>query len=54
MEAYDSDSSNYEEMENYKRWREKYWRSDYLVALISFQPLCRFRPSCQDSRPTMS
>ena len=34
MEAFDSDSSNYRELENYKRWREKYWQSDYLLALF--------------------
>ena len=31
MEALDTD--NYEELENYKRWREKYWLSDFIAAL---------------------
>ncbi|MCL2321212.1 MAG: calcium-binding protein [Oscillospiraceae bacterium] len=34
MEAVDSDSRNYVEIENYKRWRDIYWKSDYLTALI--------------------
>ena len=34
MEASDPESRNYDELENYKRWRDKYWRSDYLMALI--------------------
>jgi len=33
MEASDPDTSNYDELENYKRWRNKYWLSDFLVAL---------------------
>ncbi|MCL2367216.1 MAG: calcium-binding protein [Oscillospiraceae bacterium] len=33
MEAFDTDTDNYEELENYKRWREKYWLSDFIVAL---------------------
>jgi len=34
LEAADADTRNYEELENYKRWREKYWQSDYLAAFI--------------------
>ncbi|MDR1206187.1 MAG: calcium-binding protein [Peptococcaceae bacterium] len=34
MEAADYDTRNYDELENYKRWREKYWLSDFLVALV--------------------
>jgi len=34
MEAVDPDTRNYDELENYKRWRDKYWSSDYLMALI--------------------
>ena len=34
MEATDEGSRNYLELENYKRWREKYWLSDYLKALL--------------------
>ena len=33
MEATDSDSRNYNELENYKRWRNKYWLSDFIAAL---------------------
>ena len=33
MEAADSDTRNYVELENYKRWRNKYWLSDFIVAL---------------------
>lgn len=33
MEAADPDTRNYDELENYKRWREKYWLSDFIVAL---------------------
>jgi len=28
------DDHNYKELENYKRWRENYWRSDLLAALF--------------------
>ena len=35
LEASDPDSRNYDELENYKRWRHKYWLSDYIVALTS-------------------
>ena len=33
MEAEDPDTRNYDELENYKRWRDKYWLSDFIVAL---------------------
>jgi len=33
MEASDPDSRNYDELENYKRWRHNYWLSDYIVAI---------------------
>jgi hypothetical protein len=33
MEAADPGSRNYVELENYKRWRNKYWLSDFIVAL---------------------
>ncbi|MCL2121163.1 MAG: calcium-binding protein [Clostridiales bacterium] len=36
LEVEDFDSRNYEEIENYKRWREKYWLSDFLVALADW------------------
>jgi len=32
VEAYDT--HNNEELENYKRWREKYWLSDFIAALV--------------------
>jgi len=34
VEVLDKSSSNYVEIENYKRWRERYWLSDYLVAIL--------------------
>ena len=34
LEIYDDDSQNYVELENYKRWRMKYWSSDFLSALF--------------------
>ena len=34
LEAEDYESSNYVELENYKRWREKYWLSDYIAAIV--------------------
>lgn len=34
MEAVDDDSRNYVEIENYKRWRDIYWLSPFLVTLI--------------------
>ena len=33
MEAADRGGRNYDELENYKRWREKYWLSDFIAAL---------------------
>jgi len=33
MEASDPNSRNYTELENYKRWRDKYWLSDFIAAL---------------------
>ena len=33
MEVADIDSRNYVEIENYKRWRDNYWISDYIKAL---------------------
>jgi len=33
VDVSDEDSSNYIEIENYKRWRERYWLSDYIVAI---------------------
>jgi len=33
LEAADPDICNYEELENYKRWREKYWLSDFIAAI---------------------
>jgi len=32
VEVIDEDSDNFSEIENYKRWREKYWLSDYIAA----------------------
>jgi len=32
VEVIDEDSGNFSEIENYKRWREKYWLSDYIAA----------------------
>ena len=34
LEAADADSRNYVELENYKRWRDKYWTSDYLKDIV--------------------
>jgi len=34
VEVLDENSPNSVEIENYKRWREKHWRSDYLMALF--------------------
>jgi len=44
LETYDK--HNREELENYKRWREKYWLSDYLVALT--EALRGDKPEDQD------
>ena len=44
MEAADPDSRNYYELENYKRWRDKYWLSDFIVALTE-----AFRENKKDS-----
>ena len=33
MEAADPESRNYTELENYKRWQDKYWLSDFIAAL---------------------
>ncbi|MCL2336222.1 MAG: calcium-binding protein [Firmicutes bacterium] len=35
IEAVDYESQNYVEIENYKRWRDNYWSSDYLMNLLS-------------------
>jgi|GEM_PF-1202951 len=34
VEVADGNSSNYIEVENYKRWRERHWLSDYVAAVI--------------------
>ena len=34
LEVDDWESQDYIELENYKRWRMKYWSSDYLVAFL--------------------
>jgi hypothetical protein len=33
MEATDPNTRNYDELENYKRWRDRYWLSDYIAIL---------------------